>query len=84
MGGKKEIRVRYFALLRDEAGRTEEVVPTTADTPRQLYAELRSRYDFRLPPDRLTVAVNDEMRDWETPLAHEDTVVFIAPVAGGR
>jgi molybdopterin converting factor small subunit len=32
---------------------------------------------------RLKVAVNDEFRDWDTPLAAGDRVVFIPPVAGG-
>ncbi len=45
--------------------------------------ELAPRYGFSLPVHGLNVAVNDEFRDWDTPLADGDTVVFIAPVAGG-
>jgi molybdopterin converting factor small subunit len=31
----------------------------------------------------LRVAINNEFRDWSTPLAEGDAVVFIPPVAGG-
>ncbi len=33
---EKEIHVRYFAMLRDAAGRAEEVLRTSAQTPRDL------------------------------------------------
>ena len=34
-------------------------------------------------PQQLKVALNAEFSDWQTPLKHGDTVVFIPPVAGG-
>ena len=34
-------------------------------------------------PAQLKVALNSEFSDWQTPLKHGDTVVFIPPVAGG-
>ncbi len=77
------IRVQYFALLREQAGRSEETLETRARTPRDLYDELRARYPFSLPPDLLRVAVNAEFGDWAQPLADGDAVVFIPPVAGG-
>ncbi len=77
------VRVRYFALLRDQAGRSDEALETCARTPRELYEELRARYPFTLGPDMLQVAVNSEFCAWEQPLHAGDTVVFIPPVAGG-
>jgi molybdopterin-guanine dinucleotide biosynthesis protein A len=77
------IRVQYFALLREQAGRSEETVETRARTPREFYDELRVRHPFSLPPELLRVAVNAEFGDWEQPLADGDAVVFIPPVAGG-
>lgn len=77
------IRVQYFALLREQAGRREETVETSARTPAELFQELSARHRFTLAPDMLKVAVNSEFRDWSHPLKGGDAVVFIPPVAGG-
>jgi molybdenum cofactor guanylyltransferase len=79
----REVRVQYYALLREQAGRGQETLSTTASTPRELYDELRRRYPFSLAPELLRVAVNAEFSDWERRLANGDAVVFIPPVAGG-
>ena len=77
------IKVQYYALFREQAGRSEETLDTLASTPAELYRELRTRYPFKLGEDQLKVAVNTDFRDWNAALAHGDTVVFIPPVAGG-
>lgn len=77
------VRVQYYAILREQAQCSEETIDTTASTPAQLYAELRTRHPFKLDPAQLKVAINAEFRDWNTPLRHGDTLVFIPPVAGG-
>ena len=79
----REIRVQYYALLREQAGRSSEVLHTRARTARELYVELAARYPFTLPADMLRVAVNAEFGDWAQPLNSGDAVVFIPPVAGG-
>jgi molybdenum cofactor guanylyltransferase len=79
----KRIRVQYFALLREQAGRSDESLVTTAGTPRELYDELKARYPFSLAPEMLRVAVNTEFGDWAQSLSDGDAVVFIPPVAGG-
>ena len=79
----KTVRVQYYAILREQAGRSEETVDTSAGTPAELYAELRQRHPFQLTSAQLKVALNSEFSDWQTPLKHGDTVVFIPPVAGG-
>jgi molybdopterin-guanine dinucleotide biosynthesis protein A len=79
----KQIRVQYYALLREEAGRSEEALATHAATPRELYAELQARYPFSLAHELMKVAVNDEFGEWSQRLADGDRVVFIPPVAGG-
>lgn len=79
----RELRVQYFALLREQAGRRDEAVTTGAPTPRELFAELAARHGFTLAPEHLKVAVNSEFSDWSRPLAAGDQVVFIPPVAGG-
>jgi molybdopterin-guanine dinucleotide biosynthesis protein A len=77
------LRVQYFALLRDQAGRSDEQVITHAGTAAQLYGELAARHGFTLGTESLKVAINTEFADWAQPLAAGDTVVFIPPVAGG-
>lgn len=79
----KQVRIEYFAILREQAGRREETVQTNAPTVAELYDELRVRHGFEAGRDALKVAVNDEFGDWETALDDDDTVVFIPPVAGG-
>jgi molybdopterin-guanine dinucleotide biosynthesis protein A len=79
----RTVHVQYFALLREQAGRAEEDVESTARTPRELLGELRARHRFSLPEKVLKVAVNGEFADWDRPLAEGDAVVFIPPVAGG-
>jgi molybdopterin-guanine dinucleotide biosynthesis protein A len=82
-GKTRRVAVQYYALLREQAGKRAESVETDAATPAQLYAQLSRRYPFTLPPEVLRVAINNEFRDWLTPLADGDAVVFIPPVAGG-
>ena len=79
----REIRVQFYALLREQAGRSLEVMNTRARTPRELYAELAAKYPFTLPPEMLRVAINAEFGGWAQPLQAGDAVVFIPPVAGG-
>jgi len=81
--GSRQLRVQYFALLREQAGAREEMVATRAATPRELFAELAARHRFTLGSEHLKVAVNSEFAEWSRPLAAGDTVVFIPPVAGG-
>jgi molybdopterin converting factor small subunit len=78
-----QLKIQYYALMREQAGRSEELLETTAATPADLYGELNARYGFTLAPQQLKVAVNSEFSDWSRPLNPGDAVVFIPPVAGG-
>ncbi|MBS0376378.1 MAG: MoaD/ThiS family protein [Proteobacteria bacterium] len=77
------VHVQYYAVLREQAGRSEERVETGAATPAALYEELRARHGLRLARAQLRVAVDGEFADWQAPLADGARVVFIPPVAGG-
>jgi molybdopterin converting factor subunit 1 len=79
----KTIHIRYYAILREQAGRSEESLTTTASTAAQVFDELKSRYPFTLNAQQLKVAINTEFRDWQTSLNDGDQLVFIPPVAGG-
>ena len=78
-----QLTIQYFALLREQAGRSEETVETFATTPADLFIELSRRHPFTLSRDQLKVAVNSEFSAWSRPLVAGDAVVFIPPVAGG-
>jgi molybdenum cofactor guanylyltransferase len=78
-----QLKIQYYALMREQAGRSEETLETSAATPADLYTELAARYGFTLSREQLKVAVNSEFSDWSRKLAANDAVVFIPPVAGG-
>jgi molybdopterin converting factor subunit 1 len=78
-----KLKVQYFALLREQAGRSEEAVDSAAGTAAALFEELRQRHPFSLGPAQLKVAINGEFGAWDQLLADGDSVVFIPPVAGG-
>ena len=78
-----QLKIQYYALMREQAGRSEETLETSAATPADLYAELTARYGFTLSREQLKVAVNSEFSEWSRKLAANDAVVFIPPVAGG-
>jgi molybdopterin converting factor subunit 1 len=79
----RKLHITYFAILREQSGRSEETVDTAAATAREFYEELRARHRFSLPVSRLRVAVNGEFASWDTTLADGQRIAFIPPVAGG-
>jgi molybdopterin converting factor small subunit len=83
MNTTKQIRVDYYAIFREQRGLASEARQTLAGTLRDLYSELQQEFGFRLPIDRVKVAVADEFVSWDKQLSTGDVVVFIPPVAGG-
>jgi molybdopterin synthase sulfur carrier subunit len=79
----KSVKVRYFALLREERGLADETLDTSAYTLLDLYDELKATHGFALPASQLRVAVRDQFVSFETPLQDQDEIVFVPPVAGG-
>lgn len=77
------VHLRYYALLREQAGLQAETVDTAAPSLAALYEELAARHGFRLPLVQLRVAVNSAFTEWSRLVAEGDEVVFIPPVAGG-
>jgi molybdopterin synthase sulfur carrier subunit len=77
------VTVLYFASLRDTAGVGSEVIDTAAPDLRVLYLELRARYGFALPIERLRVAVDGAFARWEDAPRDGSEIAFIPPVSGG-
>lgn len=77
------LRVLYFASLRDAAGASEEQVRTDAADAAGLYAELQARHGFALPRERLRVAIDGAFAQWSDALRDGSEIAFIPPVSGG-
>ena len=76
------IRIEYFAILREHVGRSGEELETDARTVADLFDELNGRYQFPNMAN-MKVAINSEFGEWDSVLVDGDSVVFIPPVAGG-
>lgn len=82
--GSRQINVRFFAILREQAGVSTLTLDTAAPDAAALYAELQSRHpSLVFPAALLKVSVNERYADLSAPLNAGDRVVFIPPVAGG-
>jgi molybdopterin synthase sulfur carrier subunit len=79
--------VFYFAWVRERIGLPRETVQTDAATVRDLVGELRARearYDVAFADiSALRVAVDQELADFDTPLAGVREVAFFPPMTGG-
>lgn len=79
----KKVTLRYFAVLKDDTQKSEEIFVTEAENIRELFAEIQEKYAISLREELIKVAVNQEYRDFNAPIACGDEIVFIPPVAGG-
>ncbi|MCM2348827.1 MAG: molybdopterin converting factor subunit 1 [Bacteriovoracaceae bacterium] len=79
-----KIKVRYFASLREKAGKSqEEMTIQTGKDLSDLYRALRLKYDFSLAENEIKYSVNNEYVEPNIPINENDVIVFIPPVAGG-
>lgn len=78
-----QIKIKYYAALREQTGLSEEDRETNARSAADLYQELAQFYQFTLSRDYLKVAINNQYQPLDSLLKPGDTVVFIPPVAGG-
>jgi len=79
------VRLLYFAVLRDITGRSEATVALREGTrAADVWQSLREQYaplaDYRQPP---MLAINENYATPETVLRDGDELAFIPPVAGG-
>ncbi len=81
------IDVLYFAWLRERIGLPKERISTSAGTVAELVAELRAREErYALAfcdLSALKVAVDQELADFDAPLAGAREVAFFPPMTGG-
>ncbi len=81
------IDVLYFAWVRERIGLPKEQVETSAITVADLVAELKLREDRYAAAfedvSALRVAVDQELCEFDTPLAGAREVAFFPPMTGG-
>ena len=81
------MQVLYFAWVRERIGLPREEVQTDAATVADLVAELRAReerYQAAFADlSALRVALDQELSDFEAPLAGVREVAFFPPMTGG-
>ncbi len=79
--------ILYFAWVRERIGVPREQIDTAATTVADLVAELRAReerYDIAFSDlSSLRVAVDQELVDFDAPLAGVREVAFFPPMTGG-
>jgi|APGre2960657468_1045069.scaffolds.fasta_scaffold08685_6 molybdopterin converting factor subunit 1 len=79
-----KVKVRYFASLREQAGKSQEDIEIEkGKNLKDIYQELSLRYGFTLLPQEIKYSVNNDYVDQIIKLNENDVVVFIPPVAGG-
>jgi len=78
-----KIKIMYFAALREQAKKSDEILETSFTNPNDIYNYLKRKYNFSLEINELKVAVNDFYEDFDFELKEMDSLVFIPPVAGG-
>ncbi len=79
------VRLLYFAVLRDITGKSHEAMSVAEGTRAgDVWQSLRNEYarlgDYRQPP---MIAVNESYASPDTILRDGDELAFIPPVAGG-
>lgn len=79
--------VLYFAWVRERIGLPRETVETHAATVNDLVTELRARedrYDLAFSDlSALRVALDQQLSDFDAPLAGVREVAFFPPMTGG-
>jgi molybdopterin converting factor subunit 1 len=80
-----KIRLLFFAVLRDIAGRSEDVIDLpdgarAGDVWQRLRDQHPALRDYIQPP---MIAVNETYVSADEPLREGDELAFIPPVAGG-
>ena len=78
-----KLTIEYYAELREQAGKENEIIEIEHLDAMRLYTNLKARYHFHSDWQKLRLAVNHEITDWNKELTDGDVIVFIPKVAGG-
>ena len=78
-----QLRIRYFALFREQTGCGSEDISWPGGTAKDLFSLMAEKHSNLQVESAALVAITDEMVGWETLLAEGDEVLFFPPVAVG-
>ena len=81
-----EVRVRYFARIREIVGRTEELLrlPTSNATASDVFEAVSDQHpELASLRAHLRVAVDQDFVGWDEPVSEGAEIAFIPPVSGG-
>ncbi|WP_269538213.1 MoaD/ThiS family protein [Cerasicoccus fimbriatus] len=79
----KQITLLYFAQLGAQAGRSEERLTSDAASVGSLFAELKHRYGWALPQEKVRFARNDSFCGVDEPFDDGDVLAIMPPMSGG-
>lgn len=77
------IRIRYFAVLRERRGVSQETMQTQATTVGELINHLIATFRLGLPAHLIRVAIAQSFVESDHHLEDGMELVLIPPVAGG-
>ncbi len=80
---KKNVTIRYFALVGARRGTQVEPYETKAETARQLLHEIQAGGHIPLTTHIVKAAINDEFIDWDAPVHDGDQITLLPPFSGG-
>lgn len=80
---KKNVTIRYFALVGARRGTQTEAYETEAGTARQLLHEIQAGGIIPLTTHIVKAAVNDQFVDWDAPIREGDQITLLPPFSGG-
>lgn len=79
-----KVNIRYFASLREKAGKSqEEMLIENGTCLKDIYLQLSQQYGFPLSSNEIKFSVNNNYVDPTLMPTENDVIVFIPPVAGG-
>ena len=80
---KKNVTLRYFALVGARRGTQTEAYATEAGTARQLLHEIQAGGLIPLTTHIVKAAINGEFVDWDAPIQDGDQITLLPPFSGG-
>lgn len=80
---KKNVVIRYFALVGARRGTQTEPYQTEVETARQLLHEIQQSGHFPLTTHIVKAAINDEFVEWDNPIQDGDQITLLPPFSGG-
>lgn len=78
-----KVHIRYFAVLRDRSGISEETIEVKFRSVRELIDELIVSRSLGLPSSLIRIALNGSFVDDQTLVKDGDEITLIPPVSGG-